>query len=259
MKKKNSGRTVWQRHCISPRHGETFWNVENKICGATDIALTPRGRQQADALGRKLRQMALPIDLVLASPLSRAAETARILARAAGLPMQIEPRLTEQNFGVFEGTPRDGADFHAAKAHFVNRFGTGESMLMMSARTYPLLDELRRGDKTCLLVAHNGIARLVHSYFYDMTNEEFAGFWHRQLRAAGISFPVTVFQKRGGRRNRCGVPFCHLSSVVTGPGSGPGMPAAAVPAPGTTSRGSLPGKDESHPAYTAPAAAGRWR
>ena len=158
------------------RHGETFWNVENKICGATDIALPPRGREQADALGRKLRQMALPIDLVLASPLSRAAETACILAQAAGLPMQIEPRLTEQNFGVFEGTPRDGADFHAAKAHFVNRFGTGESMLMMSARIYPLLDELRRGDKTCLLVAHNGIARLVHSYFYDMTNEEFAGF-----------------------------------------------------------------------------------
>src|SRR5699024_5234191 len=26
------------------RHGETFWNVENKICGATDIGLTPRGR-----------------------------------------------------------------------------------------------------------------------------------------------------------------------------------------------------------------------
>ena len=33
------------------RHGETFWNVENKICGATDIALTPKGEEQAAALG----------------------------------------------------------------------------------------------------------------------------------------------------------------------------------------------------------------
>ena len=158
------------------RHGETFWNVENKICGATDIALTPRGKEQAEALGQRLRRMELPIDLVLASPLCRAAETARILSRAAGLPMEIEPRLTEQNFGVFEGTPRDGETFRAAKAHFVNHFGTGESMLRMAARIYPLLDELRQGDKTCLLVAHNGIARLVHSYFHDMSNEEFAGF-----------------------------------------------------------------------------------
>ena len=66
------------------RHGQTVWNVENKICGATDIALTPKGREQAARLGNELRRLALPIDLVLASPLSRAADTARILARAAG-------------------------------------------------------------------------------------------------------------------------------------------------------------------------------
>ena len=33
------------------RHGQTFWNVEIKICGATDIALTPLGHQQAVAAG----------------------------------------------------------------------------------------------------------------------------------------------------------------------------------------------------------------
>lgn len=158
------------------RHGETFWNVENKICGATDIGLTPRGCAQAEELGRTLRAEARRIDLVLASPLSRAAETARILAEAAGLPLRIEPRLTEQNFGIFEGTPRDGADFRAAKARFADRFGSGESMLMVAARVYPLLDELRADGRTCLLVAHNGIARVVHSYFHDMTNEAYAAF-----------------------------------------------------------------------------------
>ncbi|MDY6325321.1 MAG: histidine phosphatase family protein, partial [Catonella sp.] len=36
------------------RHGETFWNVENKICGATDIALTQKGHEQAEAAGRMI-------------------------------------------------------------------------------------------------------------------------------------------------------------------------------------------------------------
>ena len=51
----------------------------------------------------------------------------------------------------------------------------GESMLQLAQRIYNLLDELRdQTDKTYLLVAHNGIARVVESYFHDMTNEEYA-------------------------------------------------------------------------------------
>ena len=38
------------------RHGQTIWNVENKICGATDIALTELGHEQAMELGRKIRE-----------------------------------------------------------------------------------------------------------------------------------------------------------------------------------------------------------
>ena len=38
------------------RHGQTIWNVENKICGATDIELTELGHRQAEELGRKLAE-----------------------------------------------------------------------------------------------------------------------------------------------------------------------------------------------------------
>ena len=51
-------------------------------------------------------------------------------------------------------------------------------MMQMAQRIYNLLDELKaqRREKSYLLVAHNGIARIVQSYFHDMTNEEFAAF-----------------------------------------------------------------------------------
>ena len=92
--------------------------------------------------------------------------------------MRMEPRLTEQCFGKWEATPRDGAAFHEAKKEFVTRYEGGESMLHLAQRIYNLLDDIRAEseEKTYLLVAHNGIARVVQSYFYDMTNEEFSGF-----------------------------------------------------------------------------------
>ncbi len=165
-------------HLYFTRHGQTVWNVENKICGATDIALTQQGHKQAEELGEELLRSGLAIDEILCSPLVRALDTARHISEKTGIPMRIEPRLKEQNFGKYESTPRDGAEFAKAKTNFVTRYEGGESMLSLCQRIYNLLDELRAQSdtKTCLLVAHNGIARAVHSYFYEMTNEEFAQF-----------------------------------------------------------------------------------
>ena len=157
------------------RHGETVWNVENKICGMTDSPLTEKGRAQARELGEKLRASGLRIDEILYSPLSRAADTARAIAEATGIPARCEPRLREQCFGRYEGTPRNGEEFRISKTHFADRYDGGESMMQLAQRIYNLLDELKADTgKTYLLVAHNGIARVVHSYFYDMTNEEYA-------------------------------------------------------------------------------------
>lgn len=159
------------------RHGETVWNVENKICGMTDSPLTEHGREQAKQTGELVKNSGLHIDEILYSPLSRAADTAKTIAEATGIPAREEPRLREQCFGKYEGTPRDGAEFKISKTHFVDRYDGGESMLQLAQRLYNLLDELKADtSKTYLLVAHNGIARVVQSYFHDMTNEEYAAF-----------------------------------------------------------------------------------
>ena len=164
-------------HCVYfARHGETVWNVENKICGMTDSPLTEKGRAQAAQLGEAVKNSGIVLDEILYSPLSRAADTALAVAAATGLPARVEPRLREQCFGRFEGTsPRNSPEFTAAKMQFADRYTDGESMLQLAQRIYNLLDELRdQPDKTYLLVAHNGIARVVQSYFRDMTNEEYA-------------------------------------------------------------------------------------
>lgn len=93
------------------RHGQTVWNVANKICGATDVELTDLGRAQAKELGEKIKVENIKIDEITVQP-----------------------------------------------------------------------------EKTYLLVAHNGISRMINSYFNDMTNEEFAGFGIRNCQLIKYQF-----------------------------------------------------------------------
>lgn len=174
------------------RHGQTVWNVENKICGATDIALTQLGHEQAITLGNELKEQIeqgkLHIDEILYSPLVRAADTAKHISEITGIPAKVEPRLKEQNFGKYESTPRNGEEFAQKKSCFINHYEGGETMLHLAQRIYNLLDDLREDEKTYLLVAHNGVSRVVQSYFYDMTNEEYAAFGIKNCQVLRYEF-----------------------------------------------------------------------
>lgn len=160
------------------RHGQTVWNVENKICGATDSPLTELGHQQAIETGRKLLAEGIKADEILHSPLVRAADTARHISEVTGIPLRPELRLIEQNFGKWESTPRNGEEFKRAKECFACSHEGGESTLRLAQRIYNLLDDIKKESehKIYILVAHNGISRVIQSYFTDMTNKEYAAF-----------------------------------------------------------------------------------
>ena len=177
-------------HFYFVRHGQTVWNVENKICGATDIELTELGHQQAIDTGKKIVEERIKADEILYSPLIRAAETARHISEITEIPARMEPRLIEQNFGKWESTPRDGADFKKAKEFFACSHEGGESTLRLAQRIYNLLDDIKAesDSKTYILVAHNGIARVVQSYFTDMTNEEYAAFGVKNCEVVRYDF-----------------------------------------------------------------------
>ena len=173
------------------RHGQTIWNVEGKVCGATDIELTELGHKQAIELGERIKaDKNIKIDEIVASPLIRAKNTAEHISEITGIPMHTDMRVIEQNFGKYESTPRDGVVFQEAKKQFVNHFDGGETMLHLAQRIYNLLDEIKEesDSKTYLLVAHNGIARVVNSYFYDMDNEEYAAFGIRNCEIRKYEF-----------------------------------------------------------------------
>ena len=164
-------------HLYFVRHGQTVWNVENKICGATDSPLTAEGMNQARELANKIVDDGIQFDEILYSPLSRARDTAMEISKVTGIPARMEVRLIEQDFGKWESTPRNGADFKEAKKQFATTNEGGESMLKLCQRIYNLVDDLKADNgKVYLLVAHNGIARAINSYFNDMTNEEYAAF-----------------------------------------------------------------------------------
>ena len=172
------------------RHGESKWNEEDRICGATDVPLTEKGHEQAIETGRNFLEKGYAADEILCSPLKRARDTARHVSEITGIPIRIEPRLTEQNFGIWEGTsPRKSLEFLQAKQHFIHSFGTGESMFRVAQRVYNLLDELKEDEKTYVLVAHNGIVRFVKSYFSDMKNEEFAACGIENCEICRFEFP----------------------------------------------------------------------
>jgi len=84
------------------RHGQTDWNAERRLQGATDIPLNDVGRGQA----RDAVAILAPYewDAIVSSPLSRAAETADLIAEGLGLTVSRRvPELTERSFGPAEG------------------------------------------------------------------------------------------------------------------------------------------------------------
>ncbi|WP_051620431.1 histidine phosphatase family protein [Paenibacillus sp. UNC451MF] len=83
------------------RHGETEWNNEDRYCGRTDIPLSDVGVEQAKQVALFLK--GVPIDVMYASTMIRAKETAEPIASVKGLHVKTDRRIIEIDFGLWEG------------------------------------------------------------------------------------------------------------------------------------------------------------
>ena len=83
------------------RHGQTNANLNHIIQGQTDTSLNETGLLQAQKVAEKLK--IVRADLILSSDLSRAAQTARIIAETCDVPLEFDKNLREMSLGIWEG------------------------------------------------------------------------------------------------------------------------------------------------------------
>jgi probable phosphoglycerate mutase len=135
------------------RHGETEWNRLGRVQGRTDIPLNDTGREQAAAAAARLRSAGL--DAVTSSPLSRAAETASIIAETVGLgEVETVAGLVERDYGDAEGMNSE-----QIRARFGGPLVARETREETVERVLPALlgiAERHRGGRV-LVVSHGGV------------------------------------------------------------------------------------------------------
>lgn len=161
------------------RHGQTDYNFRDVICGVSPAELTEKGIADAKALAERVAGIG-DIDVLIASPMKRAMDTARFTAEKLGLPIITDERLIEWNYGDYEGKPRFANGFPEAKKSFGCKMpGGGESLLGLAHRVYSALDDIRvkYAGKNVLIVCHGGVCRVIEAYFHDMTTDEFMHFF----------------------------------------------------------------------------------
>lgn len=150
------------------RHGQTDWNIQNKIQGFSDIPLNATGLEQANNLKEQLSKFS--IDKIYASPLIRTVQTANILNEVFHVPIELENRLIERNFGIYEGTVAqiNLADYFDYEKNLSTN--DVEPIQDLFHRVWSFLDELieKHPNENILLVTHGGTYRAIYSYFYGI-------------------------------------------------------------------------------------------
>lgn len=157
------------------RHGETTWHADNRYAGGSEVPLTARGRAQAQQLAAWAAAAGLAG--VWASDLSRTELTARPCATAAGLPLTVDPRLREVDFGLAEGftaaelareIPHELAAFR--RDPVANHFPGGEDPRQAASRGLACLREIAvaQPDQRVLVVCHGTLIRVMLCSLLDL-------------------------------------------------------------------------------------------
>lgn len=153
------------------RHGETEWNVMQKVQGQANIPLNYNGIQQAKELKKHINNF--EIDVIISSPLLRATQTAEILFE--NNKIYYDYRIIERNFGEFEGLTIkefNSKEFWSYKKNIKYKYA--ESIHDFFERVFDFLEEIENkyAEKTIVLVAHTGIIIAVEAYFKGIPEDD---------------------------------------------------------------------------------------
>lgn len=163
----------FKRTLVLVRHGQSEDNEQDLFSGLRDPALTPRGVEEARAVGRELRQIGFGFTHAFTSALTRARQTMTLVLDELGLPdlpLKTDAALNERDYGALAGLnktqarARFGAEqvrvwrksFHAVPEG-------GESLAMTAARVWPYYQReiapVVKAGGCALLVGHGNALR----------------------------------------------------------------------------------------------------
>ncbi|MBI4295096.1 MAG: histidine phosphatase family protein [Chloroflexi bacterium] len=199
---------------ILVRHGETHWNQQGRVQGHSDTSLNATGKQQAELVAAALAREELAA--VYSSPLQRALETARAIARRHHLPVVAVPDLQEMHLGRMDGLSLDEMRRDHARFFLQWRQGSGslkmpggESMEEVQARAWPAIEHVleRHPGQTAAVVSHNFVIMGLICRALDMKLSNF-----RRLRPATGGITVLDFKDGLARLARFN-DTCHLGKA----------------------------------------------
>jgi probable phosphoglycerate mutase len=166
------------RLCIV-RHGETAWNAEGRVQGQLDVPLSEVGRAQARCVAAALPEGRF--SALYSSDLQRVVQTAQPAADRLHLDIQLDPRLRERHYGVFQALtyaeakatlPAEYARFKAKDPDF--GFRTGESLRDFFSRAIECIDGIarRHEGEEVLVFTHGGVLEMAyrHATGYGMSS-----------------------------------------------------------------------------------------
>lgn len=190
------------------RHGESAWNVKQLYTGQTDVPLSERGELQAERVAEKFAE--LDVDAIYASPLKRAHDTARPLARQKKMSFQPDSRLAEIHHGAWEGSTaavireQYADEYHAWRTQPQRvKMPDGESLDDVSERVSSFLQDIRKGhsEGNILIVTHDAVLRVLVLHALEMGLEF---FWRWRFDNASVSVleHVAPFRANGSTPKR---------------------------------------------------------
>jgi broad specificity phosphatase PhoE len=163
---------------ILVRHGETVWNKERRVQGISNIELSKAGLLQAERVAASLKNE--NITSIYTSPLKRAYQTAFRISAYHSAPITIVKELQEMNQGDFEGLSfKDLTEKHA---DFLKQWLTnpescvmpnGESLAMLQARAWPVIERVLKNKRNSVVVAHNFTITTILCKFMNLSLSQF--------------------------------------------------------------------------------------
>ena len=113
---------------------------------------------------------------------------ARIVAGRTGLPVMMEPRLIEQDFGAYEGRSVEDAEYRSNRENLFFRFPGGETTAQLIARAYGVIEDVKRKyrDRSVLLVTHGCLCRAARTYFVEVPPGGFYQFYMNNCDLLGF-------------------------------------------------------------------------